>query len=244
MISDPDSNRPLAFLITAAGSGSRMGKGIKKEFRELNGTPVLAITLKAFLDTSLFSFGLITCRAGTEEIVKDLFSELTPQLDQLKKPLLFCSGGAERQESVMLGLNNLFENCPEIKDKGCVLIHDGARPWVSPELIKRVVNGTLKHGACAPVTPSIDAMKEINAAGIITGHLPRKETVNVQTPQGFLFNEIRTAHHKASADGRHYIDDTEIFSRYEGDVYTIEGSTKNRKITYAGDLKDSGDNIK
>lgn len=226
----------FAFLITAAGSGTRMGRGIKKEFRIINDSPVLAVTLKNFLDTSLFSCGVITCKSGMHNEVKALLISLEHQMNMLNTPLLFCDGGAERQQSVHLGLKCLADNCPELVNNGFVLIHDGARPWANSSLITAVAEGSLKHRACAPITSSIDAMKEINESGIITGHLPRKETVSVQTPQGFAFNEILNAHERAASDSRFYIDDTEIFSRYEGDVYTVAGSMANRKITYEADL--------
>ncbi len=236
MIPIPDGNNLFAFIITAAGSGTRMGNGIKKEFRNIGGMPVIAVTLKKFLDTSLFSFGLVTCKPGTQNEVRKLLEVLAPQMEKLSMPLLLCDGGAERQQSVHLGLKHLAGKCPGLQENGYVLIHDGARPWADTELIKRVASGCVRHRACAPIIQSIDAMKEINSDGIITGHLPRKETVSVQTPQAFAFNEILAAHDRAAADGRRYIDDTEIFSRYEGDVYTVEGSKANRKITYAEDL--------
>ena len=231
-------NRPLAFIITAAGSGTRMGQGIKKEFRNLNGKPVLAVVLENFLATGLFSSGVITCKPGSEEEVKGMLYRTVDIPEALGNNIFFCGGGKERQQSVMNGLNCLENGYPELLDSGMVLIHDGARPWASPELIKAVAKSTAEHSACAPVIPSVDAMKEVNADGIITGHLPRKETVGVQTPQGFTFSEIINAHRRAAADGRHYIDDTEIFSRYEGDVYTVEGLLENRKITYSSDLEE------
>ena len=236
MRAEASGSPKFAFLITAAGSGTRMGRGIKKEFRIIDDSPVLAVTLKNFLDTGLFSYGLITCLPGTHDEVKALLNGLETQMKTLEIPLLFCDGGPERQHSVHLGLKCLADNCPKLENNGFVLIHDGARPWAGGSLITAVAEGSLKHRACAPITSSVDAMKEINENGIITGHLPRKETVSVQTPQGFAFNEILNAHNRAAADGRHYIDDTEIFSRYEGDVYTVAGNTANRKITYAADL--------
>ena len=229
-------SRPFAFILTAAGSGTRMGSGIKKEFRELNGKPVLALTLEKFLKTDLFSFGVITCKAGTEDEVRRIITSSIDIPVSLKDSIFFCTGGDERQHSVLNGLLCLEAKCPQLLDNGIVLIHDGARPWATPGLIKAVAEGAAGHSACAPVIPSVDAMKEVNADGIITGHLPRTETVGVQTPQGFAFREILDAHRRAQADGRHYIDDTEIFSRYEGDVYTVAGLLENRKITYASDL--------
>lgn len=233
-----DNERPQrAFLITAAGSSSRMG-GQKKEFCMLGSRSVLSHSVAAFLKTRSFSFGVVTCRPGTERMAEDLLSDLEDDLKTLSKPLMFCSGGAERQDSVFNGLKHLAEQCPELYESGLVLIHDGARPWVTPELIKDILEGTLKHSACAPIIPSTDAMKEINEKGIITGHHPREKTVNIQTPQGFSFSEILTAHERAADDGRLYIDDTEIFSRYEGDVYTVKGNTENKKITYLSDFGD------
>ena len=242
MISESTGTQGFAFLITAAGSGTRMGGGIKKEFRHLNGKPILAITLKNFIDSSIFHYGVITCKPGSCSEVEDLLTECIQASNMGRIKLLFCDGGAERQESVKLGLECLNENFPELSSKGWVLIHDGARPWANSELIKSVAEGCIKHGACAPITASVDAMKVVNEDGIITGHLARRETVGVQTPQGFSFNEILKAHNRAAADGRNYIDDTEIFSRYEGDVYTVNGYTANKKITYAEDLTENTTN--
>lgn len=239
MIHESAGTQGFAFIITAAGSGTRMGGGIKKEFRLLNGWPVLAVTLKNFINTSIFHYGVITCQPGSCPEVKELLTEFIQEANMAGIKLLFCDGGSERQESVKIGLEYLGENFPDIE---WVLIHDGARPWADPELIKSVAEGCIKHRACAPVTASIDAMKEVNEDGIITGHLARKETVGVQTPQGFSFNEILEAHNRAAADGRHYIDDTEIFSRYEGDVYTVSGCNTNRKITYAEDIAENSTN--
>ena len=225
-----------AFLITAAGSGRRMGGGVKKEFRETDGIPVLAAAVKAMVDTGLFSYGLITCTPGLQPRTKRILSPLSHKLESLDRPLLFCDGGAERQESVYLGLSRLAAEIPELYENGIVLIHDGARPWAGKDLIERVFNGCAQHGACAPVVPSIDAMKQLSEDGKITGHLPRKETVAIQTPQGFRFSKILEAHRKASEDNVHYIDDTEIYNRYAGPVTSVSGERRNRKITYSEDL--------
>ena len=230
-------NNTIAFLITAAGSGTRMGGGTKKEFRNLGAQTVIEKTLDTFLADPRFGYGLITFIPGTEKDVRDILTNILNKPNSLKKPLFFCPGGSERQQSVRNGLRFLANQAPELLESGIVLIHDGARPWVSPGIISNVIEGCAQHQACAPVVPSVDAMKEINEDGIITGHLPRKQTVGVQTPQGFAFNEILAAHDRAADDGRTYIDDTEIFSRYEGDVYSVPGSSENRKITYAGDLQ-------
>jgi 2-C-methyl-D-erythritol 4-phosphate cytidylyltransferase len=227
---------PLTFLVTAAGSGKRMGEGLKKEFRKIGSRSVLETTVSSMIEASVFSYGLITCPLGKIEETKKVLAPLKEKLLNRNIQLLYCSGGAERQESVYLGLKYIAENIPEMLTGGIVLIHDGARPWVSPALIRTVADGSIEHRACAPVTPSIDAMKQVASDGRITAHLPRKETVNIQTPQGFTFSDILKAHEQASCDEHSYIDDTEIFNRYVGDVYTIKGDTANKKITYSEDL--------
>lgn len=143
----------------------------------------------------------------------------------------FSEGGRRRQESVYMGLQRLTRYRPRY-----VLIHDAARPWVSKSVIRRVLDALPTHGACAPVIPAADALKHINEQGFITSHLNRATTLAVQTPQGFSFNEILEAHLKAANDGIPYIDDTEIFNRYIGNVYTVVGEPENRKITFPHDL--------
>ncbi len=236
-MSSPSSFKPpLAFLVTAAGSGTRMGSGLKKEFGKIGSRSVLETTVLSMIEASIFSYGLVTCPIGKIEQTKTLLSPLTDELKKKNIRMEYCNGGAERQESVFLGLGFIADNFPEMNSSGIVLIHDGARPWASPQLINAVAEGSVQHGGCAPVSPSIDAMKHISDDGVITAHLPRRQTVSVQTPQGFTFSDILAAHKKAAADGRSYIDDTEIYSRYIGAVYTVAGEASNKKITYAHDL--------
>jgi len=236
MIPEPSFTPPHAFLITAAGSGRRMGGGEKKEFRKIGNRSVLETTVLSMIEASVFSFGLITCPPGKIDQTKNLLHPLTVILNDQNIDLTFCEGGRDRQESVYLGLKNMEKNIPKMIDEGIVLIHDGARPWASPELIRRIAAGCISHRACAPVTASVDAMKQISSDGKITAHLDRSRTVGVQTPQGFIFSDILSAHIKASSDGKDYIDDTEIFDRYIGDIYTVAGEIANKKITYAEDL--------
>lgn len=232
---------PLSFLVTAAGSGTRMGSGLKKEFRKIGNRSVLETTVLSMIESSIFSYGLITCPAGKIKETKELLSPLTGKLNDKNIKLAYCHGGEDRQQSVFKGLEFIADNFPKMNDGGIVLIHDGARPWVSPELVRAVAQGCILHGGCAPVSPSIDAMKQISDEGIITAHLPRRQTVSVQTPQGFIFNDILSAHKKAADDGCSYIDDTEIYNRYIGAVYTVEGEPTNKKITYAQDLSPEGE---
>lgn len=146
-------------------------------------------------------------------------------------PVTCTAGGTTRQESVFLGLEHL-------EQFGChvVLIHDGARPWVTPECIRKVVQGAVKYGGAAPVIPIPDAVKQVEDRFII-GHLPRPGLMAVQTPQGFEFPGILSAHRKARMDQIPCIDDTELYCRYIGKVHAVTGDAENRKVTYPSDIR-------
>jgi 2-C-methyl-D-erythritol 4-phosphate cytidylyltransferase len=149
--------------------------------------------------------------------------------------ILFVPGGSSRRLSVHHALSFLAAYKP-----GLVLIHDGARPWVSPSLVSAVIRQTLKHGAAIPLLPLVETPKEIDGEGFILRHLRRIGVGTAQTPQGFLFPEILYAHEKAAerelAEGREYTDDAEVWGEFRGPVATVPGETGNRKITFPGDL--------
>ena len=215
-----------AVIITAAGSSRRMGIGGKKEFLKINDQSVLIMSIKPFIESKLFSNYVIVL--SKEEIGngRKLLSPLTGYSD-----LIFVSGGTTRQESVYKGLLALEQEAPDI-----VLIHDGARPWITKEVIKDVYRKTTLTGAAIPVVPSVNAMKSISSQGIIISNLKREFTVAAQTPQGFIFDKMLSGHEAANSDGLEYIDDAEIYSKYVGDTATVPGDTANRKITYLSDM--------
>jgi len=215
-----------AVIITAAGTSSRMGSGTKKEFLTLNNQSVLLLSLKPFIDSKLFSYYVIVL--PKEEIGKgrNILSSI-----EGNSSFLYVLGGSTRQESVYKGLLELIKENPDI-----VLIHDGARPWVTENVIKNVYNMSSQMDAAIPVVPSVNAMKSIDSSGIIITSLKREFTVAAQTPQGFNYTKILNSHKKAQMDDTTYIDDAEIYGKYAGDVKTVPGDTANRKITYLSDL--------
>lgn len=159
----------------------------------------------------------------------------------------FIPGGASRRESVLCALEYLASGaysagaCAQHSDRDCdvdlVFIHDAARPFLSPGLVKKVLSFAREKGACAPALPVVDTCKEIDTeTSAITRHLPRSRLAAVQTPQCFYFKKLLEAHRKAHNDGKTYTDDTEIWGAYEGDVYVCEGERTNVKITYKEDL--------
>ena len=218
-------NSKVFALITAAGMSNRMG-GVKKELILLNDKPLLKHTLIPFEKSVFIKKIFITYN----EKDYDFFSRIIEEAD-FKTPVELVKGGGSRQESVHNGLKAMEKDNPDY-----VLIHDGARPSISRQLIKDVYLSVCAHGASAPVIPVTDSLKKTDKDGFLSEHPDRSDFKAVQTPQGFLFDKILDAHNKASCDNMNYNDDTEIYSRYIGKVSTVEGSKKNLKITYREDI--------
>jgi 2-C-methyl-D-erythritol 4-phosphate cytidylyltransferase len=224
--SAPGVPRRFAAVVTAAGASSRMGDGGKKEYRELRGTPVLARAALPFVRAGLFFRVVITVPKGDAGKAGDL---LSPYLDAGAVTLV--EGGRTRQQSVFYALRALEEDAPEV-----VLIHDGARPWVSAALIERVLLAAQRYGACVPLVEAYEAVKEVDGGGRIVRHLHRGDVRNAQTPQGFAFAKLLAAHRRAEVEGIRCADDAEIFAMYDGPVAPVDGEAANRKITFPDDL--------
>jgi len=231
-----------AAVICAAGSSSRMG-GIKKEYQKLKGetVTVLGAVVRAF--AAVPSVETIVIAAGESET--DSAREALPPeyLNSQKPKIFFVKGGKTRRASVFNGLTFLAPHSPRY-----VLIHDGARPWVSPALIENIIQAAQKYGAVIPLLPITDTPKECSAqidfsAGsekpvFISKHLKRANIGIAQTPQGFKFEEILRAHEKAACvENEEFTDDAEIWGRFCGQVAVIAGEKENRKITFPEDLE-------
>jgi 2-C-methyl-D-erythritol 4-phosphate cytidylyltransferase len=200
----------------------------KKEYLILDGKPVLAHAIQPFLESDFFSHVFVTLPHSHIDRVSVF---MAPYLDISR--LVFVAGGQTRQASVFLALLELERFMPDY-----VLIHDGARPWIDIGTIKRVMDGTVKKGACLPVVKSRDALKELGSEGLIERHLDRERVAGAQTPQGFEYPGLLKAHKKAHDDDfRHFTDDGEVYATYIGPVFTVEGNVTNRKITYPFDLE-------
>lgn len=229
----------IAIIITAAGSSTRMGGGIKKEFLPLNDGTVLSSCAGAFLK-ALKNFQItdfiITCKAGCEDEAKEAVKSLDYE------GFSFVTGGASRQESVFKGLLAVEKHGsnPDI-----VMIHDGARPFVTEKIILNGVETALEFGASVPGLTPTDTQKEIDENGFIVRHLVRANLCAVQTPQNFDFKRLLVAHKKASEQietlqsqgiKKEFTDDTQIWGEFCGQVKVYPGDSSNIKITYPGDL--------
>ncbi|GHV71619.1 2-C-methyl-D-erythritol 4-phosphate cytidylyltransferase [Spirochaetia bacterium] len=225
-----------AAVICAAGSSRRMG-GLKKEYLLLEpGLTVLGAAVKAFAARTRIRLLVIVIPPGDEDerLVREC---LPPELlsAAAEKPLFFVPGGPTRRVSVHNALSFLSTYNPS-----CVLIHDGARPWVDADLIERTIDAALRFGAVTPVLPLVETPKELDEKGFVRRHLKRAQVGTAQTPQGFAFPAILRAHEMAAEreinDSIDYTDDTEVWGEFMGPVAVIPGSQANRKITFPGDI--------
>ena len=209
-------------VIVAAGSASRMG-GIDKVMAPLGGEPMIARTVRAFQECDAVSEIVIVTR-------EDLILEITRLTRDMPKVTAVVAGGKSRQESVHLGLNALSD---KVK---LAAIHDGARPFITWQLIDWVVRTANAYGAAAPAIPVKDTIKEVQ--GFVVKNTPDRSTLRaVQTPQVFDFDILRAALKKAELDGAEVTDDCSAVERMGMSVKIVEGDERNIKITTPLDLK-------
>lgn len=235
----------VAVVVTAAGASRRMG-GIKKEYRVLSpdvvdekGEPltVLGAAVVVFAALPQVRTIVITVPPRAEDGEAAARKALPSRLfSQTQGPeIVFVPGGSSRRQSVHHALSLLESYKP-----GHVLIHDGARPWVSEELVRSVLTALESHPAVIPVMPLVETPKIIDEEGLILQHLRRAAVVTAQTPQGFAFPEILRAHEQAAEEElyhhREFTDDAEVWGAFVGPVSTVPGSALNRKITFPEDL--------
>lgn len=223
----------IAIIITAAGSSTRIGGGIKKEYLPFKNGTVLSVCAETFLNAcSSFEITdfIVTCPAGGVEACRAALDGVDCHAP-LALAMTVVEGSDTRQKSVYNGLLAVKGN-PDI-----VLIHDGARPFITKDVIVEAIDAACEYGASVPGVTPTDTQKEIDDQGFITRHLVRSSLTAVQTPQCFRFKELLEAHGKAATDGREYTDDTEIWGSYCGPVRVTKGDVNNIKITYPSDLE-------
>ena len=178
-------NITLSVIITAAGSSNRMGSKTKKEYLPLNKGTILSESAKAFLKNLNCSLLVITTPLNKENQTLEAL-KTDYEVEELLKNTKLCitEGGSTRQESVFKGLLAVKEQLPQTD---VVLIHDGARPFVSEQIVKDVFDAAVEFGASDPGIAPVDTQKVVDANGFITQHLHRNMMCAVQTPQGFDF---------------------------------------------------------
>jgi len=224
--------QPVAVVICAAGASSRMG-GVKKEYQKLkNGATVLESAVCAF--SAVLSVQIIVISVPENGEADARMALQSVNIKDEKPLILFTNGGNTRRESVFNALSVLAAFNPYY-----VLIHDGARPWVTSDLIEKIIAAVKKYGAVIPVVPITDTPKQLEYAdqtAYIKNHLKRMNTAGAQTPQAFKFAEIHHAHEKAAEASEDFTDDAEIWGRFCGQVAVIPGDMNNKKITFPEDF--------
>jgi 2-C-methyl-D-erythritol 4-phosphate cytidylyltransferase len=209
-----------------------MGGDSPKQFRLLDGVPVLIFTLRR----------LASCPSITEFLIATRDDEVEPMAarlsgENLGRPVRVVPGGETRQESVAKALATARA------DAELILVHDAVRPLVTRDQVERVIAEARVRRAAILGIPALDTVKEVKRASLpgdvalITATIPRERVVLAQTPQVFETALLREAFAKAAEDGFTTSDEAGLIERLGYDVYVVLGSERNLKITRPGDME-------
>lgn len=221
-------------IIVAGGTGTRMGGNIPKQFLPLKGVPIIIHTLRKFWAAN-----------GRTEIVLVLHPDYSAEWEKIagkylltveKKHIRLCEGGTERIFSVENGLNCLSQLVGDRKDV-LVAVHDAVRPFVSVEVIQKTFQIAEKQGAAIPCVAVKSSLRKIvSLENMETEAVDRADFLEVQTPQVFVFEELKACFDKREFDD--FTDEASLYEEVSGKrVAIVEGSYDNIKITTPADLK-------
>lgn len=209
-------------IIVAAGSGERMG-GVQKAFAPLLGREMVAYSLRAMEDSHDVDHIVLVVAPDSVEKAASLVSSMG-----LCKVSAVCAGGNTRRESVLAGL----QAAPDGSEN--TLVHDGARPCITTELIARGVAAAREHGAGVPAVPVQDTIKEAGQDGRVAATPDRSRLYAAQTPQAFRTELLKRAHAEAPADL--VLDDASLVEALGEPVHLFEGDAGNIKVTTPTDV--------
>lgn len=214
----------VSAIILAGGKGKRMKANISKQFIILKDKPILYYTLYRFIkNPNVDNIVLVLPKDEIEYCKKNIIEKYNLKID------FIVEGGAERQDSVYNGLKAL-------EDTDIVLIHDGARPFVSNKIIEEGIQKAIEFGGAAPGVMPKDTIKIKDSNSFSKETLDRSTLVAIQTPQVFKFSEIIKCHEKIKKDNITVTDDTMVYEMYGNKVYLYDGDYENIKITTPEDL--------
>jgi 2-C-methyl-D-erythritol 4-phosphate cytidylyltransferase len=204
----------FSVIITAGGTSSRFGN-TNKLLEQINGKEIIRYTIDAFVEAGIED--IVVCTNSSYRLLSYILAEL---------PVHVIEGGATRQESVYNGLQAV--------DCDYVLIHDGARPMISPEIIKKTMAEVVEKKAVSVMTKTVDTIKKVDENGKILTTIDRSQLYNTQTPQAFELSLIKEVHEKYK--GQSFTDDAGMVEEFGKDVYIVEGDYRNIKVTTKSDL--------
>ncbi len=213
-------------IVVAAGKGTRLGGDQPKQFLELCGVPIIIHTLRRFERCDAINEIIVVVPAESTAA----FSSLAEK-SAFRKLSRVVPGGATRAQSVLCGLN-------AIGDAGIVAVHDGVRPFVTPDEIDRVVAAASANGAAILVAPVADTIKDIEN-GRIKRTPPRASLRRALTPQCFRYDLLKRAYDQldeVESAGIEVTDDSLLVERLGAKIVAVEGSARNIKITREEDL--------
>lgn len=215
-----------AGVILAAGSGTRMGGGVPKQFLPVLGVPILIRSTRAFVLTPEIDEIVIVTRKDDIDAVTRLLTEYGIS----SKPVRVIAGGDTRQRSAFLGVEATSKKCR------FVALHDAARCMVTPELISAVVRAAYEHRAASAVSPVHDTVKRLDKRGRIAGTVDRTKLVAAATPQAFNKDFYVAVAAYAEKKETVVTDDNGLFEAVGQSVYAVDGGDGNFKVTTPGDL--------
>jgi 2-C-methyl-D-erythritol 4-phosphate cytidylyltransferase / 2-C-methyl-D-erythritol 2,4-cyclodiphosphate synthase len=211
----------VAAIIAAGGDGRRLGAAVPKQLLDIGGRTMLERSVAAFVSHARVTDVIVALPAAVA-------AEPPAWLRALDRRVRVVAGGARRQDSVA----NAFDAVPGETD--IVLIHDAARPFVSPELISRSIDAAAAHGAAIAATAAHDTVKRVDG-GVVAETIPRDTIFLAQTPQAFRREVLRDAI-AAGRSGETATDESMLAERAGHRVHVIDGDAANVKITTAADL--------
>lgn len=208
-----------------------MGHETPKQFLELDGVPIVILSLRRIAACPLITHIIVATRGDVVERLDARIRE-----EKFNQPVMVVKGGASRQESVSLALKHIPE------DTELVVVHDAVRPFVTVEQIARVIEEARRCQAAILAVPAMDTVKEVKRASLpedvalITATVPRERVVLAQTPQVFETQLLKQAFAGAEEDGVSASDEAGLIERLGHEVHVVHGSERNIKITKPSDM--------
>ncbi|HXR32926.1 MAG TPA: 2-C-methyl-D-erythritol 4-phosphate cytidylyltransferase [Verrucomicrobiae bacterium] len=221
----------ITAILPAAGLGTRMGAETPKQFLELDGVPIVILSLRRIAACPLITEIIVATRADNVERLGARIRE-----EKFKQPVRVIKGGDLRQDSVAQALKLIGD------ETELVVVHDAVRPFVTVEQITRVIEEARRCKAAILGVPAMDTVKEVKRASLpedvalITATVPRERIVLAQTPQVFETRLLKEAFAQAEGDGLSASDEAGLVERMGHDVYVVQGSERNIKITKPADM--------
>jgi len=213
-------------IIPAGGAGKRLKANVAKQYLLLDHIPVLVHTLKVFQKSKMIDSIVL---AVPQDDLASIRQEVIDRYG-ITKLTKIVAGGKERQDSVRNALSAIKGKCD------IVVIHDGVRPFVTQDLIKRIFDAAKIEGAASAGVKAKDTIKETKKDNIIAATIPRQNLWLTQTPQAFKFDLLKEAYQSADNENYYGTDDASLVERIGKKVKMIEGSYENIKITTSEDL--------